>query len=168
LTCLVCGAASSIRFCSYPCLEAYSRGRQGVECAVCQWDPETGRVGNANTHRLCGECSSAEENADWCEPSDYEQTAEDVDVTTAAAGGQRLEAIAGRRRKVDTALATRVIRAARRRIPRRRRRRNAKGDLLRGWVTVEEGPSLREIAKEAGCSPEYARKVMRQLLADET
>jgi hypothetical protein len=166
LKCIVCGATSNIRFCSYPCLASYSRGRQGVECAVCQWDPDTGRVGNANTHRLCGDCSSAEENADWREPSDFEQAIGDVAVATAAAGGARLEPLAGRRRKIDTDLADRVIRAARGRVSRRRRRRNAKGYLLRGWVTVEEGPSLREIAKEAGCSFAYARKVLRTLLND--
>jgi hypothetical protein len=165
VTCTVCSAASNIRFCSYACLETYSRGRPGVECAVCQWDLETGRVGNANTDRLCGDCSSAEENRDWCAPSDYEQSAEDVDVAAVAAGGGvRMEVMFGGRRKADTALADEVIRAARYAlVSRRRRRRSADGRILRGWQTVMEPATEREIAELAGCSRAYVRKLLGRL-----
>jgi hypothetical protein len=97
------------------------------------------------------------------EQSELEQGTQDVDV--AAAGGVRLESVFGGRRKGDTEMARRIVAIAlREKVMRRRRRRNANGDLLRGWVTVEEDLTLREIAERAGCSREYARKVINRII----
>lgn len=128
-----------------------------VLCAVCD---------NTNeTVQLCDACRADPANVDWCEPSDSEQTAEDVDTVMLVAGGQRLESIFGGARKFDTSIAERVVRASRKSVTKRRRRRNANGKPLRGHIFVEQPLSLREIAQEVGCSVAYVHKVLERLFS---
>jgi hypothetical protein len=165
MKCIWCDIDARFRFCSDKCFLEYAKTRTNVTCAICQYDPKTGDIGNHSTNRLCDDCRAGEENAGWREPSDYEQTAEDVDVTAAAAGGDRLEAVFGGKRKGDSEMAARVVKIAlHEQVTRRRRRRNRNGEIVRGWTTAEEQPSLRDIAQKAGCSHEYARKVLKRVL----
>jgi hypothetical protein len=162
--CMVCGGPSTIRFCSWVCFVAYSKSRNGIECAICQWDHDAQRPGNAQTSHICDECENAEENRDWRKPSRIEQGTEDVDATVVIVGGGRLEGIHGGRRKFDTKMARRVVQIAlRARVARRRRRRSAAGKVLRGWETVEQPPTVREIASMLGCSIGYVQKVLTRL-----
>lgn len=126
-------------------------------CAICDSTNDTADI--------CESCHADPANVDWCEPSEYEQSAEDVDVTVATAGGDRLESVFGGRRKGATDLARRVVQIALRTKTRvvRRRRRNVQGHPLRGWHDVHEGVPLRQIASEAGCSAEYVRQVLRRI-----
>lgn len=141
-----------------------SQGPRG-KCAVCYVDPLTGRRGTNETSDICQACHDDPANVDWCAESDLDQTSADVDVTLGAAGGGRLEGVFGGGRKFNTELAHRVVKIAVRTKTRvvRRRRRNVNGHSLRGWVDVIEGVPLREIAKEAKCSAEYVRRVLRRL-----
>jgi hypothetical protein len=65
IACLVCGCEAGFRFCSSACFLTWARTRAEVECAVCQYDPATGRVGNFNTTRLCRDCRKGVENRGW-------------------------------------------------------------------------------------------------------
>lgn len=163
MTCLGCKRESAYRFCSDACFLAYSKTRLHVECAICQYDPVTGSIGNHRTHRRCQDCQEADENDDWCEPSIYEQRTDDVDTLVGIVGGGTLAEVFGGARKGNDAMAARVVAAAKMTITVRRRRRNANGQLLRGWVHIEVEPTLRDIAKAAGCSHEQARRILKRI-----
>lgn len=166
MTCQWCEQPSSFRFCSDLCYLAYVKDprRAHVLCAICQYDPITKRIGNHETHRRCEDCTEAEENADWAQPSEYEQGSDDVDALSEVAGSCRLSEMFGGARKGDEDTTSRVISAAMNLTFKvMRRRRNIDGHLLRGWVEVEIKPSLREIAKEAECSHEQVRRILKRV-----
>lgn len=166
--CLRCKSKGTFRFCTDGCFIDYAKDpkRKFVECAICQYDPVTGRIGNVRTHRLCTDCKQGAENKAWKEPSEQEQGTDDIDAAVAISGaGVRIEALAGGKRKADTELADRVINIARTAmVPRRRRKRSAAGKITRGFETVMVPPNEREIAEMAGCSQTYVRKLLKRVL----
>lgn len=136
-----------------------------VTSAICQYDPETGRIGNHLTNRRCDDCKAGEENADWGQDSDQEQLAEDIDVSGKASSGARIESYFGGKRKADTDTANRIVQLALRgTVTRRRRRRSRTGAPLRGWETVEEPMTLREIAAATDSSVAYVHKVVKRII----
>lgn len=164
MTCASCGGASSIRFCSYPCLVAFSKRQRGVECALCQWDPLLSRPGNENTQDICPGCAAAPENKEWGVPSVLERGTDDVDTTVQVSGGARLESVFGGARKMDTRTAHRVLMWAGCCVLRRRRRRNENGHPLRGWEWVAEEMPLSEVAELSECTKGYVHKVLSQVM----
>lgn len=168
MTCKRCEQPASFRFCSNACFIAYVKDprRAYVLCAICQYDPITKRIGNHETHRRCEDCTAGEENADWAQPSEYEQGSDDVDALVAiSGGGVSLEALVGGKRKAATSLADRVLQIASTvMITRRRRRKTSSGWITRGWVTFQGPPNQREIAEMAGCSRAYVRKLLKRVL----
>jgi len=166
--CIQCKEKGTFRFCSNKCFITYAKDpkRKYVECAACQYDPVTGRIGNVRTYRLCADCKQGAENKAWKEPSDNERGTDDVDTVIAIAGaGVRIEALVGGKRKADTGLADKVVNIARTAmVPRRRRKRSASGKVTRGWETVMVPPNEREIAEMAGCSKTYVRNLLKRVL----
>jgi AraC-like DNA-binding protein len=127
-----------------------------VLCAICHKTNET--------MRLCAKHRADPANVDWVERTTESDT-DDLDEAMAIAGAsERLSTIVGGARKLDTETAAEVVRLQLYgTVKRLRRRRNENGHLLRGWEEREEPMSFQEIAKNAGCSESYVRKVLRRV-----
>lgn len=167
MVCLGCDQPSSFRFCSNACFVAYAKHprRAYVECALCQYNPDTRTFGNHNTHRICDDCREGDDTSEWAEPSEYEQRTDDIDtLVSISGGGVTIEAMFGGKRKADTERANAVLRIAKTMlVPRRQRRRTAGGWPARDYETVMVPPSERQIAEMAGCSRAYVRKLLRRV-----
>jgi hypothetical protein len=65
MTCTVCGAEATFWLCSNACALAHAKKRAGVDCALCSFDPRTGRIGRHNTRNVCPDCRNRPENRGW-------------------------------------------------------------------------------------------------------
>lgn len=64
MRCLHCQQAAAFRFCSNACFLEYSKGRAGIDCGICSYDPLSKRIGRS-TNRICSECAKDPENVGW-------------------------------------------------------------------------------------------------------
>jgi hypothetical protein len=156
MNCRVCGKKASFRFCSNKCFLAYAKTRKGVRCAVCSYDPRTGRIGDPTTTKLCDECKRAPENRGWSES--WENT--DLDSDIEAHAGLRLDdVIPDSPQSSELADRIRALAALRTGavIPRALRTKRA-----RGQRPLDAAYTTAQIAERAGCSVQYVRQVLSQ------
>jgi hypothetical protein len=72
MTCAECGKEAKFWLCSNACARAHAEKRRGVECAICSFDSNTGRIGSLETNEICAECRAHSENGAWIEARNEE------------------------------------------------------------------------------------------------
>jgi hypothetical protein len=156
MTCVVCKKKASFRFCSNECCRAYFKTRTGVRCAICSYDPETGRIGDSRTTKLCDDCKKAPENQGWSE--NWENTELDANLEDHA--GLRLADVIDEGRQA-TELTERIHALARLRtgvvLPRALRHKRG-----RGGRPLDAAYTPEQIADHVGCSVRYVQQVLAQ------
>jgi DNA-directed RNA polymerase specialized sigma24 family protein len=154
--CIVCGTSATYWLCSNKCAKQYAKTRVGIECAICSFDPATGRMGDVTTDKLCDRCRAAEENRDWVDPHQKHDLDGQIDQRQPTmALGQWLEENRPRpgdlEKHVREYLSMTVTETVEKLDSKKRRR---------GSYTRERHYTPEEIAKLAGCTEQYVRKVM--------
>jgi len=159
MTCAECGKASSYWLCSNACALTYAKKRARFECAVCSYDPKTGRVGRHDTTRLCDECRGREENAVWLH---RDEETPDMRIDEQHEGLSRLREQQDRPLPRVTPLMRRVVLKLVEGRTVAIRYRDRKG-VSRGTRHRQQPWSARELAAELGCTEQAVRRVLRRL-----
>jgi AraC-like DNA-binding protein len=159
MTCVECGKEGTYWLCSNACALAYAKARGKRDCAICSYDPKTGRVGRHDTNKICAECRNHMENAEWC--SGRKELA-DERAATRDEGCRRLREEQDRPLPEVSETLTRIARllveGARAPVVYRDKRGRRRGKRER-WRAL----SMREIAARAGCSRSEVARVVRHL-----
>lgn len=159
--CVTCRGPAAFRFCSNECFLRYSRTRADVHCAICQYDPQTGRIGNASTNVVCEECKAAEENQDWREPARRETVFDPallpIMESYPTVSGRRLKPPPRRTRVIFALLREHSIRVPMRNVGVNR--------TVERWVWQSRPLNLSEIAFLVGCSRQAVLKTVNRALA---
>lgn len=163
--CVQCGSPAAYRFCGNGCFVAWAKKRTGVDCAVCRYNPETGRIGNSSTTRICPECRKDSANAGWvC--GDDELLDEPALEAVHWKRGDTLGSLQDRPARQRTQLAERIIAAVfgskpvyeRRRVPRTDRPGRYR------WA-YRRATTRRAIARALKCDERYVRRVLAEYTA---
>jgi hypothetical protein len=72
MKCAECGKEAKFWLCSNACAREHAPKRRGVECAICSFDPRTGRMGSLETNEICADCRAHAENGAWIEARNEE------------------------------------------------------------------------------------------------
>jgi hypothetical protein len=159
MTCVECGHEGGYWLCSNACAVAYAKKRARFECAVCSYDPKTGRVGRHDTHRLCAECRTRDENAAWLHRDEEMPEAHLDDHHDALL---RLREQQDRRLSPVTPLMREIVKrlVEGRRVTYRYRDRHG---ISRGTRERQLPWSARQLASELGCTVDAVKRVFRRL-----
>jgi len=147
MNCIVCKKPASFRFCSNQCFLKHAKSRSNTRCAICRYDPKTGRVGDERIGAICDECRAAPENERWqglpdgVELDPYIQDRE-FTLTLAAALDER---------RPPMHLLEWARELSRVKIAERRPRRDSKGRRRGNWIHRRR-PTAAEIAAVVGLS----------------
>jgi len=160
LSCVECGKESLYWLCSNACAIAYAKTRGRRECAVCSYDPKTGRVGRHDTTRLCAECVKRSENAEWLHRQDERVSQlfeEEVDAALA-----RLSEEQDRPLPEVTALTRRIayLVIEGEQVP--FEYRDPKG-VKRGIRYRWRAYTLRRLAKKVGCTQAQVQRIIASI-----
>jgi hypothetical protein len=163
MNCVVCKREASFRFCSNACVLAWAKAHPRVECAVCHYDPETGRLGIHWTNRLCTDCRRSTENQDWVQAR--KETASEVIAQDDASTTQTLRAFREEQRQAVWRVMARVVELATKgeRVP--IGRHDARGRRRDRRYRIQR-LSIPEIAKRVGRSPAWVKHVLREHARD--
>jgi hypothetical protein len=153
--CRICQQPAKSDFCSNECFAAHVKTGGKAECAVCQVDRQTGRVGNLETNRLCTACRRAEENTGWI--ARWRNTVFTGDVRD---GDIELADLIVEKRSTDLVEAIKQLAASGKveRVPYIDRQGNR-----RGTRPVRTRYSAAAIARQVGCSRPYVAQVLKRL-----
>lgn len=159
MTCAGCGNESGYWLCSNACALAYAKKRARFDCAVCSYDPKTGRVGRHDTNRLCSECRAREENVAWLH---RDEEAPEAEMELHHDGLLRLREQQDRRLKPVTPLMRKIVAMLVEGKLVAYRYRDPQG-ISRGTRNRRVGFSARQIANELGCTEQTVRRVLRRI-----
>jgi hypothetical protein len=154
--CIVCGTSATYWLCSNKCAKQYAKTRIGIECAICSFDPTTGRMGDITTDKICDRCRAAEENRDWVDPRADHELDNQIEQRRPAMSladwldenRPRPSELEQHVRELSTMTVTEVVP----KVDRQGRRR--------GSYKRERSYTPGEIAKLAGCTERYVRQVL--------
>jgi hypothetical protein len=147
MTCSVCRKKAAFRFCSNQCFLVYAKRRSGIRCAICSYDPKTGKVGDSSTNKLCADCRRAPENRDWRSLPD----AIDLDLHIENRKADATLADVIEEHELPAALAEWVRELSVAQVEERVWRHDAKGHRRGSWMRLRH-PTLAEIAGVVGLS----------------
>ena len=160
MSCVECGEASTFWLCGNACALSYAKKRSRRECAICSYDERTGRVGRHDTSRLCEECRSRAENADWVDRQEQQVgLLFDGEMND---GIERLRDQQDRPLVVVTAVVSEIARLVADGEQVGSAYRDPKG-IQRGARYRWRAYTVRRLAKKVGCEPLLVQRVLASI-----
>src|SRR5262249_17515436 len=141
------------------CALAYAKKRGRVDCAICSYDPKTGRIGRHDTTKICPECRSRAENQDWVHKS-REEADDLVEMKTDEA--ERMKDQIDRPLPAVTPEVTQIAKliGEGERVPYKYRDKKGQSHGIRyRWRAY----TVRRLAKKVGCSRAFVERVIRSI-----
>lgn len=159
MTCVECGRESTFWLCSNACALAYARKRGRRDCAICSYDPATGRIGRHDTTKICADCRRHSENAEWVHKKREEA---DRQIETRSREIERLREQQDRPLPAVTELtkqiAKLVVEGERIAYVYRDRKGQSHGVRYR-WRAY----TIKRLAKKLGCTPAVVKRVIESI-----